>query len=401
MGKRKGNASPMTGALSRTVELEITDLTDQGAGIGRDESGRVIFVEGAVPGDRILCRIFRSKKNYALARIERILRSSPDRVEPRCPHFGVCGGCSLQHLRYDAQKQWKKKLVFDALIRIGGFADFELDHAYLGFFASEPFRYRNKGRFFATGAPHFPGDPGPRFGMMARGSRRIVPITDCLLMPESFAERLAEAPQDSDRPEMGSPLILKSYGDTHQIADIQVTVRGDAFFQVNDRVADAMYRQALAMVDLRPGDRVVELYSGVGGLTLLFAQVTGNALGVEINRDAVKSAWENARRNGLEGAVSFVCADVLDAVSCAAWSELNPSPRLIVLDPPRAGCDPKVLDLLDAPEILYISCDPATLARDLRLLRARGYLLRALSIHDMFAQTTRVECIALIQRGES
>lgn len=381
--------------------LMIRDFNELGEGVGRAENGKILFVRGAVPGDEVKCVTTKARKNYAHAVVTEIVKPSEDRIVPPCPYFGECGGCALQHVSYEAQLRYKKNLVFSALTRISGIAAEELECVFRGVRPSNPYRYRNKGRFFYTGEPDLP------FGMMARSSNRMIPVRDCLLMPESFAAELAAYARGGDKEseiqnfKFGDELLLRTYDKSYSIAGIDVEVQGDAFFQVNTAVAETLFREVLDLVPLTSSDLVAELYSGVGVLTMLFSEITGNAVGVEINEHAVRSAIRNAEANDLPGA-RFHCADVLDFLHSGGFVEhFGSEPRLVVLDPPRAGCDARVLEQLSCDSIIYISCEPATLARDLKLLMDRGYCIEYLSIHDMFAQTTRVECIALIQKGKS
>ncbi len=433
------------------VELTLTTLSHAAEGIGR-HAGRAIFVPFALPGETVRVEIVEEKKNFARAQLVEILTPSPERVAPRCPHHfsletplspvfdggdaspeaqrsgegpgvrGACGGCHLQHLTYPAQLKFKQQTVVEQLTRIGSFADPPVRPTLP---SPAPFNYRNHVQFSLT--------LDGQLGFRAANSRRIVPVREChLLHPalvELFPRIQIETTPDLERltlragAEDEALVIFESEGDAPEIEiDLPVsaallrpdgttltlaggdylveTVRGRAFkisagsfFQVNTPVAEQIIEMVLNGLALRGGETVLDLYCGVGLFTAFISPLAARVIGVEAYAPAVGDAAENLNE--------FDNVEIYEALAEDVLPSLGIAFDAVVLDPPRSGVAPEVVEALaasSASRIIYVSCDPATLARDAKRLAAGGYALDWVQPLDMFPQTYHVECVAKFSR---
>ncbi len=434
----------MTGA--QQVELTIEGLTGEGDGVGRHQ-GLAVFVPGALPGEHVLVAITQRKKNYAKGKLITLLFPSSQRVKPACPHFGQCGGCQLQHLSYEGQLAAKKLWVEDALTRLGGCSTgLTADVAGM----NRPWRYRNRCNI------HLSWRDGQAFaGFYSEKSRRLIPLADCLLLPPLFAplaqqvasscsrERLTglhdlvirqndagqlmlillgEAPwqklkQVSTAWQESFPALQSVYQNTgplqrghlwrtqwrqifgpnvitEKICGRRLLFSPASFAQVNPSQTEVLYEKVrkLAGHDVEQG--VWDIYCGVGaiGLTLVSK---GFLWGVEENQEAIKMAKRNAALNHMPQA-TFIAGKAEDVLP--RWRQIAPPPGVVVVDPPRCGCKPEVLAAIcqSMPEkIIYVSCHPGTLARDVKILSSLGYKLQIAEPVDMFPHTGHVETVAL------
>lgn len=431
-----------------TVEVTVESLGYKGEGVAR--IGRVpVFVAGVLPGERVRAHVILVKKDFIVAKPLEILRSSPDRVSPRCPYFGKCGGCDIQHLAYAAQTAWKRESVADALRKIAHLtADVSpcvpSDRAY---------GYRNK-----LSLPVRKGKDGAAVGLFAYNSHRIVEIDDCPLQTErvraflpvlkKIATAFVPYDEESGRGELrhfslrdlGGRLSLtavvtsdlsekirrvcentgadevwinvnRSRGNVilgeetrlllgtpvpHEIMGLPSFVHPKAFLQVNENVMRKLYgalRDAVAAVRPR---RLIDAYSGGGTLTALLAPFAEEAIGVEIERAAVQSADDLMKRAGIRNVRNICgdCAAVLPELVSGTGAD-----TIVLLDPPRGGCDAAVTEAVNAcgaSRVLYVSCNPSTLARDLALLPA--YEIVSVTPFDMFPQTKHVETLVALER---
>ncbi|MBL8045144.1 MAG: 23S rRNA (uracil(1939)-C(5))-methyltransferase RlmD [Anaerolineales bacterium] len=409
--------------------LEITSLSHSGEGIARHD-GRVVFVPFALPGETVRVEIIEDKKNFQRARLVEILTPSADRVGPLCQHHfsllarhasPACGGCQLQHLAYPAQVAYKTQQVIEQLVRMGGWAEAEARRLVRPTVpAPQPFGYRNQVQFSLT--------PEGQLGFKAASSNAMVPITECHLaapalmhmrqrlnvesVPElerltlraSAEDELIIFESDMDAPEVEidwpvSVALLRPDGASMALAGrdyLVENIKGRAFkisagsfFQVNTAVAEKLVNEVLAALTLRTSDTVLELYCGVGLFTAFIAPEVKHVIGIEAAESAVEDAAANL--DEFEN-VEIYCAPAEDVLPTL---ELKPDVALI--DPPRAGCAPAVLDVLlqlKPRVIVYVACDPATFARDAKRLAAGRYRLEAVQPFDMFPQTHHVECVA-------
>lgn len=407
-----------------TFELTLDEMVHGGQTLGR-HAGRAIFVPYAIPGERILARLTDDRGRYAFAAGATLLEPSPHRVEPRCPHFGPggCGGCHFQHIDYAAQPGYKRDVVIDQFTRIGGFSD-PVVHPTLP--SPDAWAYRHHATFHV--------DAEGNLCFVGTDNQTLIPIEECHIIrpelldlfyelnldgiPELDRVRLQSgsdgdlmailSTRDDEAPELEVTLpvsinfLLSDNEPVNLIGASHVTyaVRGrrfrvtaGGFFQVNLPQAAALVDLVLDRLDLRGGESVLDLYAGVGLFTAFIAERASLVTSVESYPPAVTDADENLADldniDLIEGSVEDVLPDLEGPFDAA------------VLDPPRTGLDVRALDALvaHAPgRVVYVSCEPSTLARDAKRLVKHGYRLVDVQPVDMFPQTYHIECVALMSR---
>lgn len=429
-----------------TLELEITNLSHDGRGVARHD-GKAVFVRGALVGEKVLARIAQRHRHFDEAQVEQVLVASADRVEPRCPHFGVCGGCALQHLAPHAQIAAKQRVLAENFERIGHVEP----RRWLEPLTSDIWGYRRKGRLSVK----FVDKKGKALvGFREENGRYVADLTRCEVLIPAVGERIAaiaqlvgslqsvrEIPQieiaagddttalifrhlqplsESDRAALvafgqaqGLAIYLQPGGNdsVHPLwpddprlafritaADVELEFRPLDFIQINASMNEAMIAHALALLDPQPADRVLDLFCGLGNFTFPLARRSAHVVGVEGEHALVERAKQNAVRNGI-GNVEYHVANLLDDQRETPWARQRYD--RILLDPPRSGAQ-AVFDYLpkkDAGRIVYVSCHPASLARDAGILVERhGYKLKAAGVMDMFPHTAHVESIAMFER---
>lgn len=437
------------------LELAFTDLLANGQGVGRS-GGLVIFCFGPLPGETARVRITEVKARYAVAEPLAILQESPARAKPFCPVFGACGGCQLQHLAYSAQLEWKGNTVVAALQRIGGHQNVEVN-ATMGM--ETPRNYRNKMSLVVDRGQDPPGFGFYRQRSHAIVPIDACPIVATKLDDDlralhsaradaTVAAMLREArhlvarssnatgrsvltitaAQDSADTHRAAPVLMREVrglagitnsfdlssanailGRRHrllageaeieeEIGGVRYRVSAASFFQVNVAMVAKIFEYLAAR--LMPPRRIVDLYCGVGTFSLFFAKHGWNVDGVEENARAIDEAQANARRNGLEGLVRFTMGRVEHLAAAPAFQRALRAADVLFLDPPRKGCDETTLRAIAearVPALWYLSCDPATLARDSKFLVANGYRLGAVQPFDMFPQTGHIETFAELE----
>lgn len=418
--------------------IEITSLAYGGKGLGRLD-GKVVFVPFTAPGDVAEVEITSDKKGFSEGRVKSLLTPSPLRTEPVCPFYGRCGGCSLQHMRYEAQLEWKGRILDETLRRIGKVEGIEFDKPVP---SPGPFHYRSRARFHVN---------GPRAGFFEEGSHRIVDMDSCPLLhplvdetfldfkrsvlslkvrPDiySFEVGLSETDQKTVVSMLAAPSSGFDWGgllkkvkhlkgfevwapkdnsrrgrfvasemDTdlrYQAGGIDFSAGIGVFSQVNSQQNRIMVEKVAEFAGLTGKENVLDLYCGVGNLSLPLAGRAMRVTGVEASPQAVAGARENARRNAIENAV-FHEADA------PIWLKQNlkelerQGPDVLILDPPRGG-EPQIAESLSGARpghIVYVSCSPPTLARDVRKLAALGYRVFRAVLVDMFPQTYHIESV--------
>ena len=427
--------------MAETTEVLVESMAFKGYGVARVE-GRVVFIPYCVTGDEARIEIVAEKKNYSLGRLEAVLHPSPWRTDPRCPYFGRCGGCQWQHIEGPEQTAIKRNILQDILQRVGGMKEIPSVSILP---SPQSYGYRARVQLKVV---------GEALGYYQAGSHRIVDIDHCpishplinQILPILREERSALSPLKEIEirvsPEEGrGVLVLRSFSFQQRMKDVAgellrghpilkgISISGkdrfhslgdpllafsvslarkeekrrlklraspESFFQVNPEQNQALVQTVLQFGEVREEERVLDLYAGIGNFSLPLGSEAREVVGVEENKSAVEDARSNAKENQIDrceflpGRTEEVLRD---------WRKEKPD--LVILDPPRAG-GKRIIDLiigLNPKRIVYVSCDPATLSRDLRLFAEEGYSLQKLSLIDMFPQTYHMEVVALLVKS--
>ena len=424
----------------------IESLDREGRGVARVE-GKTVFVDGAVTGEEVEYSSYRKKPSFEMAQVLRIRNESSSRVSPRCAFFGTCGGCSMQHVEERTQVASKQRVLEDALWHIGRVRPETMMRPLHGL----AWGYRHRARMSARWVEK---KGGSLVGFRERKSTYVTDMTSCEVMPakvsgligplRSLIDTLAireRIPQIEVA--VGDELVvlvlrvletlgagdgerLKRFAEDHKVQlwlqpagpdsalpfwpvdapglyyalpqyGVRIAFGPTDFTQVNHAVNRLLVSRALSLLDPRPGERVTDFFCGLGNFTLPIARSGADVLGVEGSAGLLSRAGENARANGLADRCSFVAADLFDAAACAG---LPPCDKAL-LDPPREGAVELVKSFAARPpsRIVYVSCDPATLARDAGVLvHTQGYRLAAAGVVNMFPHTSHVESLAVFER---
>jgi 23S rRNA (uracil1939-C5)-methyltransferase len=454
------------------AEAHIESFSHDGRGVAHID-GKATFIEGALPGETVRFRYLNRRNHYDSGRLVEVVMPSPDRVTPRCPHFGICGGCSLQHMSPEAQLAAKQQVLAEQLERLGKVKP----ESWLAPLSGPAWGYRRRARL---GVRRVPKKGGVLVGFREKRKSFIADLESCaVLVPHvsalipalrklitnlSCPDRIpqvevavgdnfagSEIGRASARPEGGCamdgapheatalvfrhlvPLVendcaqLRAFGEQYGMQvylqphgpeslealwpenpaplyyrlpefDVAIQFRPTDFIQVNAALNAAMVHQALALLELKPEDRVLDLFSGLGNFTLPLARRAGRVLGIEVDAELIDGARANAARNGLNN-VEFRAGNLYDEAGPSPWAGCTFNKLL--LDPPRSGAMEAIKRLAKPlPErIVYVSCYPATLARDAEyLVRVLGYRLAATGAMDMFPHTSHMESMALFVR---
>ncbi len=436
-------------------QYTIESVDHEGQGIARDVEGKTVFVEGGLAGEVVEAHITRKKPNYDKASVDAVIVKSASRVTPQCPHFGVCGGCSMQHLEPRAQVAVKQRVLEDNLQRIGNVSPeiifSPIEGPYWG--------YRHRARLSVR---HVVKKGGVLVGFHEKRSSYVADMRECHVLPPHISALLPKfreligaltirdrAPQIEYAEGDGLPvLVLRNLepvpdedleklrefakehnvqwylqpkgpetaaplpGETHRLGyrlqefGLRYPFSPTEFTQVNPHINEMLVRRAVRWLDLQPHDRVADLFCGLGNFTLPIAQRAAFTLGVEGSQGLVARARENAAVNGLSERVDFAVANLFTITS--DWYATLPRVNKWLVDPPRDGA----LEVVKAlpgkddsnaaarPErIVYVSCNPSTLARDASILvHEKGYRLRGAGVANMFPHTAHVESIAVFLR---
>ena len=381
---------------SMTVTIETVAFG--GDGIGRPEN-IVVFVPFTAQGDVAEIEIREAKKRFLRGRLRRLITPSADRVDPPCPYFRRCGGCHYQHIGYAKQVEMKTRQVAEAFERIGKFPSPPVEPVLP---SPAPYGYRGKAEFHVERSR----DGTARIGFMDAGGTRLVDIERCAIMEESINEQLVFLRKPAHAPPRVDRYVVWSHMGRSEEKHIVRIVKGkeilvplEGFFQANRALTDGLVDTVLDLAGVGPAETVLDLYCGSGLFALFLAPSCARLIGIEIDGEAVECARLNMERQGIRSAV-FHHGDV-GRVLEAELGGANGTVDAVVLDPPRAGCESEALERLvglGPARIVYVSCDPATLARDARLLVDGGFGLSVVRPLDMFPQTKHIECVALFLR---
>ncbi len=464
------------------IELRITDQAEKDQCFGRLDNGMGVMVSGMLAvGDLVSAKIKKVRQRYIEAVVVEVLEPSPDRTEPLCSYFGVCGGCKLMHIRYEAQLQYKQKKVKDALEHLGDFINPPVAPAVP---CSDPFHYRNKIEFsfsnmryllaeelsmetldrpkdFALGF-HTPGNFEKVIDIdycyLAKESmNRVLKLTREFVLANALVPYSAKAHTgylrnlvvrfSENREEVMVNLVTSWYdedimqryrkhlesgmegvkmtvlnnvtqrlnsvatgdeeftlsGDgyiTERLGSLDFRISANSFFQTNSSQAEVLYNAILEVGGLKPGDTVYDLYCGTGTITLYLAKHCRQIIGLEVVESSINDARSNAELNGIANA-AFYKVDLKDFHALLGTLDSFDIPGVIITDPPRAGMQPKALATmirLRPRRIVYVSCNPASLARDGKEICAHGYTLLSVQPVDMFPHTSHIESVACFER---
>lgn len=446
------------------VTVKIEDMGHNGEGIGKAE-GYTLFIKDAVIGDTVEAKVMKAKKNYGYARLMQVLEPSPYRVEPKCPCARACGGCQLQFLSYEKQLEFKKNKVQGNLERIGGFHNLAIDKVIgmetpfryrnkaqypvgknkdgeiiTGFYAGRThsivantncaiqakvthpivekvLAYMRGNKISAYDEKNHSGlirhiltRVGFTTGEImvclivngtAKQLKNINKLVDKLKEIEGMTSIIVNTNTDKTNKILGlhcETVWGQDYIEDY-IGDIKYQIGPLSFYQVNPQQTKVLYSKALEYADLKGQELVWDLYCGIGTISLFLAQKAKQVYGVEIIKEAIDDARRNATLNHMNNVEFFV--GKAEEIVPAQYEKTGIHPDVIVVDPPRKGCDAALLNtMLDmAPErIVYVSCDPATLARDLKILCAEKYTLEKVAVVDQFSHSVHVESVAYLQR---
>lgn len=389
---------------ARVIELRIDGLAAGGDGVGRDPDGRVVFVPFAAPGDRLRVRVLEERARFARAEIEDVLEAGPDRVTPPCPVFGTCGGCAWQHIAYERQVEAKRAIVRDALARIGKVGALPgLDFAA----SPAPYGYRGRARLRVERG---------EVGFRQRRSHALCAVTACPLLVPALDETLGAMAASPPSPDgewelaagddgtvrmapLGARTIARDDGPPGLAIDAageRIRVSAGGFTQANALLRDAL---ATAVLDAAgSGQTALELFAGAGFFTIGLARRFPRVIAVESDPGAVLDLTHNVA-DAKARHVRVIEARVETWLTAADAESLRA--EVVVLDPPRGGVGAAaaaVLAQLPARRIVYLSCDPATWARDLAVLVSHGWQLTRVHGFDLFPQTPHVEALAVLER---
>jgi tRNA/tmRNA/rRNA uracil-C5-methylase (TrmA/RlmC/RlmD family) len=392
---------PPRGREAQPVEIRIERLAAGGDGVGRLPDGRAVFVPFTAPGDRVLARPVEERRRYARADPVQVIEPSPQRVEPPCPVFGECGGCTWQHIGYPHQVEAKRRILRDALERIAGLS---LPDRLAFEPSPRPYGYRQRARLLVERG---------RLGYRRRRSHRPCPIEGCpILAPplEEWIASFAGGPAGRGTGEIeitaGADSVVRAAHLSRARPQERIEIRAGGerlgfspgvFVQANALLLDALVAAVCSAAGPEDGgDALLELHAGAGLFTLPLARRFRRVMAVERDTRAAADLRANLRGAGLTN-VEVERASVEEALACG----LPALPDVVLLDPPRAGLTAQAaeaLGALGARRIVYLSCDPATLARDAARLCASGYALAAVEGFDLFPQTPHVEALVVLVR---
>jgi 23S rRNA (uracil1939-C5)-methyltransferase len=430
--------------------LYVESLDQEGRGIARRQ-GKTIFVEGALPGEQVIVSVYRKKPSFEIARVQRIVKASSSRLDPRCAYFGLCGGCALQHIDVSTQVAAKQRVLEDALWRIGKVEPAEI----LAPIHGAGWEYRHRARFTVR---HVPKKGGMLIGFHEKRSSYVADMTSCEVVPQrisalllplrdvvgrlSIRQRLPQIELSVgegadvlvlrvlDKLSEHDEHLLATFADKHQLYvylqpggpdtaqpfhpaagadlhyllpefDVRIYFAPTDFTQVNHATNRVLVRRAMRLLKPRPGECIADFFCGLGNFSLPIARLGASVVGLDGSRALASRAQTNAVRNGLSDKTRFEVMNLfeIDSKRLAALGTIDG----MLIDPPRDGAVELVKAIREPapPRIVYVSCNASTLARDSAVLvHGAGYMLRSAGIVNMFPHTAHVESIALFEHSE-
>ncbi len=391
------------------MKVDIIDLDHKGNGIARVDN-KVVFIPKCIPSDIALIEIVKSHKKYDEGRVLELIEASGDRIDTICPYYNICGGCNISSLNYNKQLEYKKNKIINIFKR---YLNLDINPNIIG--SDKRYEYRNKITFQCDNNV---------CGLVSIDNK-LINVNECLLVSERVNNLYKKICSEDISlvkkiiiKECDNGLILNIIGNINidnfkelclsiymndecvymngdgyiSIGDIKYRVSKDSFFQVNSSNISNLYDVVLKYGEFKNTDNVIDLYCGVGSISLYVSRYVNSVLGIEIIEDAIRDARENAKLNNI-GNASFICGDVSSLV------DDNVSGNIIIVDPPRVGLDShtiEVLNNINVEKLIYVSCDPMTLVRDLGKLDK--YIVKDITLVDMFPNTHHVESVVLLNK---
>jgi len=394
------------------MKVDIVDLDHKGNGMARIDN-KIVFIPKCITGDIVDIDIIKNHKKYDEGRVKEIIEESEDRIESLCPYYDICGGCNIGNLNYGKQLEYKKNKVINIFKR---YLDIDINPEIIG--SDIRYEYRNKITYHCTYG---------KLGLISIDND-LTNIDSCALVSDRVnklyklicQENLSNVRKITIK-ECNNGLILIIDGDLDinniknlclsiyinkecvyqkedgyiNIGELKYIVSADSFFQVNTSNISRLYDIVLKYGDFKNTDKVIDLYCGVGSISLYVSQYVDSVLGIEIIDDAIKDAKKNAELNNIDN-VEFICGDVSKLI------DDNITGNIVIVDPPRIGLDNHTIDILNninIDKLIYVSCDPMTLVRDLKKLN--NYEIKDITLVDMFPQTHHVESVVLLSHKEN
>ena len=406
--------------INDIVELEIEKLDHQGRGIAKKD-GKVFFVSNGLPGEKLLVEIDKIKKNIVNAHIKKFINISKDRTKSICKYFDKCGGCDLLHLSYNHQIAFKENKIKEIMTKFCNY-NFKINPIMK---SDRILNYRNKVTFQIDN----------KLGFYERGSNTIVPVNNCQIINIKVNDLLRIINEDDIAKNISNIIIRSNINDEillivetkgtfdkykfstlvsnyvnsliidnevifgagkimEQLGKYKFIISPSSFFQVNTIQTINLYNKIKEYANLNKEDILLDLYCGTGTIGIYLSEECKKVIGIEINQSAIRDANENKKINKINN-IDFICGDALQEIK-----KINLKPDVIVIDPPRAGLDKKNIDNIlqfNASRIVYVSCDPITLTRDLNIL-GKDYNILEVTPVDMFPNTCHVECVSVLHR---
>lgn len=390
--------------------LEIIRLDHQGRGIGTINN-KIIFIPNTIPGEIIEYKITNEKKNYLEGQVTKYIKKSNDRIIPKCPYYNICGGCQLMHIPYEKQLKYKQNTIEDIILKYTN-KNIKINPIIK---SNEEFNYRNKITLHVNN----------EIGLYKQNSNEIIKINKCYLVNNKINNILNELNNIKlDKDEIiikchDNKTLIHYNNTNNNLNNIKAdniilnntNIKGKnylyetlnnyifkisptSFFQINKNQTIKLYENVKQIAQINKNDNILDLYCGTGTIGIYLSKSANKVLGIEINKEAIKNAKENQKLNNIEN-IEFIAGDVKDIIK-----KIKFSPNIIVLDPPRSGINNNIIKYLikfKAKKIIYISCNPITLARDLKKLN-EYYSINTIQPIDMFPNTYHIECITLLTK---